>query len=56
MFVDWILDGCLDTIFHWGSLSAILVIIFCELLLRTLGNESLISNNYKYVKRRVGQT
>ena len=56
MFVDWILDGCLDMIFHWGSLSTILVIIFCELLLRTLGNESLISNNYKYVKRRVGQT
>ena len=53
MFVGWILDGCLDTIFHWGSLSAILVIIFCELLLRTLGNESLISDNFKYFKRRV---
>ena len=56
MLVSWILDGCLDTIFHWGTLSTIIVIIFCELLLRTLGNESLISNNYKYVKRRVGQT
>ena len=42
MLIGWILDGCLDTIFHWGTLSTIIVIIFCELLLRTLGNESLI--------------
>jgi len=52
MLVGWILDGCLDTIFNWGTLSTIAVIICCELLLRTLGRESLIYNN-KYIKKRV---
>ena len=55
MLVHWMLGGCLDKVFHWGTLSTIMIIIVCELLLRTLGNESLIYNNYKYVKKELNK-